>query len=102
VTRHLMHGDFSRYHPLHWYLSGVRTMRVNACPGLYGVNARPMHTTSALISLNDSRCASGQWATCFWSPSLPFLRSEASWSNMPSDARWLLKHILLYFCLWKL
>ena len=47
-----MHGDFSRYHPLHWYLSGVRTMRVNACPGLYGVNARPIHTTSALLSLS--------------------------------------------------
>ncbi len=36
VTRHQMGGDFSRNHPVYWFLSGVASKRVNACVGLYG------------------------------------------------------------------
>ena len=36
VTRHLVEGDFPWIHPRYWCLSVVRTMWVNACPGLYG------------------------------------------------------------------
>jgi hypothetical protein len=51
ATFHLTGVYFSRIHLIYLCLLGVRTMRVNDLLGLYGGNARPMHTTSVLLSL---------------------------------------------------
>ena len=52
ATFHLTEVNFPGIRLIYLYLLGVRTMRVNALLGLYRGNARPIHTTSALLSLS--------------------------------------------------
>ena len=38
-----MNGDLLSHHRLYWYLSGVRPLQVNACPGGMEETVRQLH-----------------------------------------------------------